>query len=172
MPAAQQRGQRSSDRASSRTLEAFWLANEVYPFVPGVESLFSAAVVGGVSQHNAAEAELLETGHVLRDHVPAKSVAFFSILCMYWRFRALHDQPPPSPGAQERRARRSRRRVQRCSAILESPQADSRRQAQILDVLLCRDGWGKDHSVFNSSHHGRRRLPNGAPFSYPERAQW
>lgn len=54
MPAAQQRGQRSSDRASSRTLEAFWLANEVYPFVPGVESLFSAAVVGGVSQHNAA----------------------------------------------------------------------------------------------------------------------
>ena len=104
MPAAQQRGQRSSDRASSRTLEAFWLANEVYPFVPGVESLFSAAVAGGVSQHNAAEAELLETGHVLRDHVPAKSVAFFSILCMYWRFRALHEQPPPSPGAQERRA--------------------------------------------------------------------
>ena len=125
MPAAQQRGQRSSDRASSRTLEAFWLANEVYPFVPGVESLFSAAVVGGVSQHNAAE--LLETGHVLRDHVPAKSVAFFSILCMYWRFRALHDQPPPSPGAQERRARRSRRRVQR-SLTGESTGGGPRRQ--------------------------------------------
>ena len=100
------------------------MANEVYPFVPGVESLFSAAVVGGVSQHNAAEAELLETGHVLRDHVPAKSVAFFSILCMYWRFRALHDQPPPSPGAQERRARRSRRRVR--DRLLVSPQAEDR----------------------------------------------